>query len=68
MSIRPIVHRDGTVTYWSVYAQAWERHATGVPDRELAAMSVPDRDRVTQHLSVHRPVTWMFEAAHYRGY
>ena len=67
MSIRPIVHRDGTVTYWSVYSQAWRRRVASVQDRELAAMSARDRDRVTQHLSINRPVTWIDDAAHYRG-
>lgn len=41
-----IAHRDGTITYWSVYAQEWRRRAWAVPDRELAAMSPRDRERV----------------------
>jgi hypothetical protein len=40
-------HRDGTVSYFSVYAQTWTRErAAEVPDRELSAMSERDRRRV----------------------
>lgn len=40
------VHRDGTVTYWSVYEQVWNHRAEVVPDRELAAMSGDERKRI----------------------
>ena len=42
------VHDDGTVTYWSVYEQVWHHRAEVVPDRELAAMSAAERQRVTR--------------------
>jgi hypothetical protein len=35
---RVTVHRDNSITYWSVYGQAWVYRANIVPDRELAAM------------------------------
>lgn len=40
----PTKHRDGSVSYWSVYRQVWVRTAclSTVPDEELAAMG-PDR-------------------------
>lgn len=44
-------HRDGTVTYWSVYYQVWVRRASIVSDRELAAMSGDERERVQRHLA-----------------
>lgn len=44
-------HRDGTVTYWSVYQQQWIRKASEVSDDELAAMSAQERDKVIHHLS-----------------
>ena len=44
------IHRNGTVTYWSVYEQCWARHAHSVPDSELAAMSQRERERVTAAL------------------
>ena len=45
----PILHRDGTVTYWSVYHQVLER-VSHIADREYAAMSDRYRDRVVRHL------------------
>ena len=46
--LAPKCHRDGTVTYWSVYQQQWVR-APGVPARELAAMNERERARVQRH-------------------
>ena len=47
-------HRDGDVTYWSVYHQGWERcPATKIEDRELAAMSPEERERVEKHRRRH---------------
>ena len=43
-------HADGTVTYWSVYRQCWIERARSVSDRELAAMSPHERERVIAHL------------------
>lgn len=43
-------HRDGTVTYWSVYHQQWIRRADSVPNNELAAMSTEEREKVLRHL------------------
>jgi len=39
-------HRDGTISYWSVYEQRWQR----TPDRELAAMDHTERKRAIRHL------------------
>lgn len=50
MSVKTTCHRDGTVTYWSVYRQCWVSRAADVPDRELAAMSSDERERVLRHL------------------
>ena len=43
-------HRDGTVTYWSVYQQGWVRRAKSIPDQEYAAMSDAERRRIDRHL------------------
>ena len=50
-NLHPICHRDGTVTYWSVYHQVWVHRAAAVPDCELAAMREQERCRVTTALS-----------------
>ena len=42
------IHKDGTVTYWSVYQQQWVRRVLRVPDQELAAMSADERARVVR--------------------
>ena len=40
-------HRDGSVSYWSVYRQQWVREmAASIQDRELAAMGSLDRQGV----------------------
>lgn len=40
----PTLHRDGTVSWWSVYDQQWRRTRPDlIPDRERAAM--PEEDR-----------------------
>jgi hypothetical protein len=39
-------HRNGTITYWSVYRQVWQCDPMGdVPDRELAAWSPEEREK-----------------------
>ena len=53
-STTPKCHRDGTVSYWSVYEQQWRVRVHGVPDRELAAMSAEERERVMRHLGESR--------------
>ena len=42
------IHRDGTVTYWSVYNQVWVERAnpSDIPDQEYAAMSSDERERI----------------------
>ena len=44
-------HRDGRVTYWSVYNQQWVRRAEYVPDEELAAMNDTEREKVRKHIA-----------------
>jgi hypothetical protein len=53
-SLRTKFRRDGSVTYWSVYDQAW-RTSWYVPARELAAMNPKERERVLRHLRRHGP-------------
>jgi len=43
------VHRDGTVTYWSVYEQVWHHRAVVIPDQELAAMTDSERKRIARN-------------------
>ena len=43
-------HRDGTVTYWSVYEQQWRRAEASVISAEtLATMTASERDRIARH-------------------
>ena len=48
------LHRDGTVSYWSVYDQRWHR-SRAIPDRELAAMDPASRRRVSRHTAKRNP-------------
>lgn len=42
-------HKDGTVSYWDVFSQSWERSdAAEISDRILASMSQPERDRIAK--------------------
>lgn len=50
---RPVLHRDGTATYWSVYQQRWVRRASSVPVEELLAMGFALACRVSSHLDLH---------------
>lgn len=40
------VHRDGTVSVWSVALQSWRRRVRIVPEDDLRALSRRDHDRV----------------------
>lgn len=55
-----ICHKDGTVTYWSVYNQVWVDRAHYVPDDELAAMGDKERERVKRHLANNPVYTKVF--------
>ena len=47
-----VLHRDGTVTYWSVYEQLWLTETVSqINDRELAAMGKENREKVIKHTS-----------------
>lgn len=42
-------HDDGTVSYWNVYTQQWERREAGaIEDRVLASMTQQERDRIAR--------------------
>ena len=42
-------HRDGTVSFWSVYQNVWERlPASCIDNYELAAMPAAERERVAR--------------------
>ena len=44
---QPTKHRDGTVSYWSVYKQQWLRdEPINIPHRELAAMGEDRRRKI----------------------
>ena len=49
------LHRDGTITYWSVYKQTWVRECD-ISDPELAAMNSKNRIRTNFHIFRHRPL------------
>jgi hypothetical protein len=43
---RTTFHRDGTITFWNVYQQRWQRQrASSMSDQDLASMSQKDRAR-----------------------
>ncbi len=44
-------HRDGTVTYFSIYHRTRIHRAAAVPDLELAAMNPKERERTIRHTS-----------------
>jgi hypothetical protein len=48
------VHRDGSVTYWSVYRQTWVRTHVLPPDQEMAALGARDRRRIEKHIAAFR--------------
>lgn len=49
-NLNTICHRDGTVTYWSVYERVWKRRVHSVPLQELACMNGKEYRRVQKHL------------------
>ena len=52
------LHRDATVTYWSVYEQRWARvPVERIPEREIAAMTNAARERVLAALERHERAT-----------
>lgn len=45
--MKPTFHRDGSVSYWSVVSQQWVRQSlSSIPDRELSAMTLAERERI----------------------
>lgn len=46
----PVLHRDGTISYWSFSRQKWIGHTFYVPCEDLAVFSKFDRERVRRHL------------------
>jgi len=50
--INATCHRDGTVTFWSVFRQTWICRTDSISDAELAAMGERERERVMRHLGI----------------
>ena len=50
------LHRDGSITFWSVFNICWTR-TLRVSDRELAAMPERDRKRVLRQMARHNTAT-----------
>ena len=50
------LHRDGSITFWSVYDLRWTRSAS-VSDRELAAMHESDRKRCQRQMARYNAAT-----------
>ena len=53
MNSYPITyHRDGTVTLWDIYDQAWTRlDAAAIGDRLLATLSDAERRRIARMIA-----------------
>jgi late competence protein required for DNA uptake (superfamily II DNA/RNA helicase) len=52
---RTTYHRDGTITVWDVYLQAWRRlAATDVGDEILASLPASERARIARHADRQR--------------
>jgi hypothetical protein len=49
-NLSPRLHRDGTVSYWSVAEDRWVNRASYVPDEELDRLDPWRRERVRRHL------------------
>ena len=45
----PVLHRGGTVSYWSFSRQEWMKEAIFVPVEDLADMHAYDRRRIARH-------------------
>lgn len=46
MSMETVIHRDGTISYWSVYRQVRREHVTTIPDEDLAALPTREREKI----------------------
>jgi len=46
------LHRDGTISWWSVYIQGW-RKSRVVSDKELSTLSRSERVRILRHMAKH---------------
>ena len=47
-------HADGTITYWNVYRQNWERRAASdIPDRVLASMRSDEREKIQDRIALY---------------
>jgi hypothetical protein len=49
---RTTLHRDGTVTYWSVTRQEWITRTRSVLVNDWPTLGV-DKDRIVQHFTRH---------------
>jgi len=63
--VKTVYHRDGTLTYWSVYQQSWCVHVVRIPDQELAAMNDTERSRILRHFA--KASLSCDETSHYRS-
>lgn len=50
--MRTTFHKDGTMTYWSVYSQTWRR-SYGISNDDLRAMSPQMQAKVSAHMVRH---------------
>jgi len=48
------LHRDGSVTYWSVYRQAWMRRVRGISVHEWESFGPDMREKIRRHFSKHK--------------
>jgi len=51
--MKPTLHRDGSVSFWSVYNQCWHRTYDMPSDQEFAAMPNEDRRRIALQLAAN---------------
>lgn len=49
-----VLHRDGSISYFSIYKQQWIQRACNMPDEELAARSGITRTKIIKHMEEKR--------------
>ena len=52
------LHKDGTVTYWSVHKQNWQ-HGSRVPDKDFAALTTEEQEAIDKHITTNKKTVFI---------